>query len=345
MIHIMKCYLHIGTEKTATKTLQHFLHLNRDKLLKFGFGYTMSAGETNNFKLPIAAYDLDRRDGLTKEIQIYTKESMFKYQQTIIEKLKNEINCISQPNIIFSSEHIQSRLTSLSEIQRLKKVLIGLGFDEIFVIIYLRNPSEIANSLYSTAIKCGSMAVCPPNPKHPYFMNICNHKKTLENFGLVFGKRALVPRIFEKAEFKNGSIIEDFVNSIGAPWLEDYIIPKNLNESISATGIEILRRFNQKIPMYVEDKLNPIRQNIVQYFELHYGKDKYVMPGHLFQEYDIEFKESNEWVRNKFFPNREFLFKKKSYANETKVKVPDEELDRFANILADIWIDKSRSST
>ncbi|MCK4664385.1 MAG: hypothetical protein KAT68_16060 [Bacteroidales bacterium] len=288
----MKCYLHIGTEKTATTTLKHFLHRNRDKLSQSGYGYTKSVGKIINLKLPIAAYDLNRRDAFTKGKQIYTNTALFKYQQAVITKLKKEINGISQPNIIFSSEQIQSRLTSLSEIKRLKEILINLGFDEIAVIIYLWDPSEIANSFYSTSVKSGSTEASPQNLKGPYFRNICNHKNTLENFGSVFGKIAIIPRICDKDEFKNVSIIEDFIDVIGAPWFDDYIIPNNLNDSISATGLEILRRFNQKVPVFIDAKINPLRQNIVHYFDLHYGKDKYMMPIQLQQEYDIEFKES-----------------------------------------------------
>ena len=338
----MKCYLHIGTEKTATTTLQSFLHLNRNKLSKSGFGYTKSAGKTNNWKLPVAAYDLDRRDDLTNMSNIFTNEYLFKYQQGIIRELKEEIIAISKPNIIFSSEHIQSRLTNMSEIKRLKKILVNLGADDISVIIYLRNPSDIAVSLFSTAIKSGHTISFPPSPQNPYFNNVCNHKNTLEKFGIVFGKQALVPRIFDKNDFKNGSIIEDFIDTIGVPWCDDYDIPNNLNESLSALGIEILRRFNKKVPFFIDKKSNPLRGDIVKYFHHYFTGDKYLLPKNLYDNYDIDFKQSNEWVRENWFPMRQSLFHKKDYSNETRLQITDVELDQIANMVAGIWIDKHR---
>lgn len=338
----MKCYLHIGTAKTATTALQSFLHLNRNKLSKSGFGYTKSAGKTNNWELPVAAYDLDRRDDLTNVSNIFTNEDLFEHQRGIISELKEEIIAISQPNIIFSSEHIQSRLTNISEIQRLKKILVNLGAYDISVIIYLRNPSEIASSLYSTAIINGHTISIPPSPKNAYFNNVCNHKNTLEKFELVFGKQALIPRIFDKNEFKNGSIIEDFINIIGAPWCDDYDIPNNINESLSALGLEILRRFNKKVPLFIDNKSNPLRSDIVEYFQHNFSDNKYLIPRYLYKEYEIEFQESNEWVRRNFFPQRDFLFSKKVHSTETKLQIPDDKLDQFANMLADIWIEKSK---
>jgi len=143
----MKCYLHIGTEKTATKTLQSFLYINKEKLAGYGFGYTKSAGLIDDRKLPVAAYDLHRRDDHTRMANINSDEDLHNYQQKIISDLKKEIKEISLPNIIFSSEHIQSRLKSAGEIQRLKDILSALGFNDISVIVYLRNPADIANSL------------------------------------------------------------------------------------------------------------------------------------------------------------------------------------------------------
>lgn len=336
----MKCYLHIGTEKTATTTLQTFLDLNKDKFNKYGYAYTKNAGQINNYKLAMAAYSIDKRDDLTNLNILYSDSDLLEFQKKIIYKLKKEITSIAQPNIIFSSEHIQSRLTKLSDLERLKAILLNLGIDDVSVIVYLRNPVEIASSLYSTAIINGHTFNEPPAPTNNYFNNICNHKSTLEKFGLVFGKQAIIPRIFDKNEFINGSILKDFTELIGIPWDDDYQIPDNQNESLSTLGLEVLRRFNQKVPLFVNKKINPVRNNIVKYFHDYFNDNKYQMPKHLHNKYENEFKESNEWVRENWFPTRPYLFRKKNYTNETMTKTSDIELNQFANMLANIWIDK-----
>jgi len=339
----MKCILHIGTEKTATTTLQSFLHLNRDKLAKKGFLFTKSAGLTNNFKLPVSSYNIDKRDDLTNICNIFTNEDLINFQKKIITDLKKEIAENKQPNIIFSSEHIQSRLTSQQEITRLKSILEKIGLYDISVVIYLRNPTEIATSLFSNCIINGHSIDLPPSPKDSYFNRICNHKNTLLKFEKVFGREHLIPKIFDRSEFKNGSIIEDFLDVLGMPLYGDFEIPNNQNTSLSPIGLELLRRINRQIPLFIDNRTNPLRGNIIAYFQKHFNNSKYVMPKYLFDEYQDAFKESNEWVRKRWFPSKESFFYTKEYENKTTLPLADNELDQTANLLANIWIDKQES--
>lgn len=206
----------------------------------------------------------------------------------------------------------------------------------------MRNPADLANSFYSTSVKCGSTLAVPPGPKNEYYNHICNHQKTLETFGEVFGQESLIIRLFDKNEFKNNSLLEDFADAVQLPWDPGYTIPSDSNESLSAVGTEILRRFNKIVPFITDSGKNPLRGNIVYYFETYYGggkSNKYVMPTELFLDYDTEFAASNEWVRQKYFPSREFLFERKVYPEPSSVRIPENELDTMADMLARIWLD------
>jgi hypothetical protein len=338
-------YLHIGIEKTGTTTIQNFLHLNRGNLTKFGFAYTKSTGIKNNRKLVVAAYDLDTRDEFARIHNIHTEKQLHDYQKSVICDLKQEIESLSQDKIIFSSEHFQSRLKKKSELYRLKQILTELGASQVYIVVYLRNPADLANSFYSTAIKYGSTLAAPPGPRDEYYNHICHHQKTLENFGEVFGQEFLIPRLFEKSQFKNNSLLEDFASVIELPWDPGYTIPTDSNESLSAVGIEILRRFNKIVPFITESGKNPLRRDIVQYFERYYGggkEGKYIMPRELFIDYDAEFVASNEWVRQKYFPTRDSLFEKKVYPEPSFVQISEAELDTIANMLARIWLDHAQ---
>ena len=335
----MDFYLHIGTEKTGTSSLQSFLDKNIRTLAKMGFGYTRSAGIKNNRKLSIAAFDKTTRDDFTKRLNIFSEDDLLRYQKSVVADLKNEIGSLNVSKLIFSSEHIQSRLKKNSEIQRLRDVLISLGAERIFVIIYIRRPSEIANSLYSTAIKTGSTYPCPPLPyENPYYSHICNHKQTLERFSDVFGKSFIVPRLFDKQELRNGSLIEDFIHVLGADWSENYESVSRMNRSLSATGLEILRRLNNKI--LIEDKENLDRRKLLHYFEKNLSLPKYSMPHSLYKEYEIAFKDSNEWIRQEWFPEKNTLFPLKEIADETICTVPESDLENISGMIYDFWVHK-----
>ena len=340
----MKCFLHIGTEKTATTTIQKFFDINRDNLLSKGFIYTKTAGSTNNRALPVAAYDQCRRDDFTKQLCINSDHELLAFQQKTIQSLRREIKAFRKDDstIIFSSEHIQSRLTSIEEIERLREIICDLGIADISVVVYLRRPADIANSLYSTAIKAGKHLEASPLPKQRYWNNVCNHKNTIENFSSVFGDSAIIPRLFDKDEFTNGSIIDDILNVIGIPNDHLYEIPNKANESLSLTGIDLLRHLNKTIPRFIGNRPNPVRANLVGYIEKHFSDGKYVMPSYLYKEYDSEFQKSNDWVKEKYFPHKENLFSKEIPDEMATDKIPDTELKKIADFITSIWNDMQK---
>ena len=151
--------------------------------------------------------------------------------------------------MIFSSEHIQSRLKTDEELSRLKDILTSLGFQQISILVYLRAPVEIANSLYTTAVIYGSTLSVPPGPENKHWGNICDHRKTITRFRKIFGSEAIIPRIYSKKDLVEGSTIIDFAQAIKLPSLkEHYVMPRKKNESMTVIGLEILHRINQEIP-------------------------------------------------------------------------------------------------
>lgn len=340
----MKFFVHIGTEKTGTTTIQSFLRLNREKLKRKGYIYTKSAGDENNRALPVAAYNQERRDDFTKANYINTNKDLLAFQDDLIKKIKDEISKanVEDPIFLFSSEHIQSRLTEFSEIQKLKEILKELGASDIYIIVYLRRPAEIANSLYSTALKSGHVWTQPPLPEQHYMKNLCDHKNTMQKFGAVFGDNYVIPRLYSKHELVNRSVIDDFLYVIGAKLDDVYAIPENKNISLSFLGTRLLRKINESIPFFINDKPNPFRSDLVSYIEDCFRDSKYCMPAHFYKLYDTEFHDSNEWLRKKYFPEKNRLFTDEITLREDKSKITDDEIEQIAHCISSIWNDKQK---
>lgn len=337
----MHCYLHIGTEKTGTTLIQNFLHLNAEKLEALGLVYLRSAGYPNNKWLVLAAFDVDRRGRWTEDRKVSSNEDMLNLQTQIIAEIKSELNLKKSSAVVFSSEHFQSRLTRLSEIQRLKNILLDLGFKSFSVIVYLRKPIELASSLYSTAIKVGNKRACHPSfPTAANYLNLCNHRATIENFSQVFTAvdSKLVVRLFERKELKNESVLDDFLDIVELDSLEGFFKPKAENKSLSNLGIELLRRVNNRIPNLNEKESSSLRAKVVDKFDKYFTDERYVMPPEIYNAYEQAFKESNEWVRRKFFSERPSLFEYRD-ASQVKLSKPDDlVLDKIATLFCEAWL-------
>lgn len=337
----MKCYLHIGTEKTGTTSIQEFFDINRGRLLEKGFMFTESVGADNNRAFPVAAYDLNHYDEFTASEGFDTNEKLKAFQEQFIAELEAEINGTraSHPHvdtIVFSSEHVHSRLTRANELQRLKDILHRLGIQDIQIIVYLRRPAELVNSLYIESVKAGYETPCWPPDQ--YYDNACNHRNTLDLYSSVFGQASITPRLFNRQDFANESIIDDIISVMGIPG-DSYAFPGMMNTGISMLGLEILKRLNKRIPAYINNKPNSIRAELASYIVSNFSDEKYIMPSDLFEKYDLQYQVSNEWIRKHYFKDKQELFST-DIPQESSLSIQQEDLDKIVGLIASIWSDK-----
>lgn len=339
---IMKCYLHIGTEKTGTTTIQAFFSTNRKQLAERGYYYPESVGLPNNRFLPVVAYNSSKRDEFTNKLGIFSDEELIELQKKTIQTLKLEISKLPpDTTVVFSSEHIQSRLTTIQEIQALKNILNEVGFDDITVIVYFRNPAETANSLFSTAIKTGSTDRTVPPPTNTYYENICNHKKTVEKFTSVFSKDKVVIRLFRKDKLINHSLIHDILHSIGLNFnITDLTIPKNQNESLSLLGLMILRNLNEKISQFNVKGADNQRRVLAEFVSKHFSEPKFVMDKNSYQAYDAYFMESNQWIRDNYFPEETELFPYE-HPTSSQFDISEDMVQQITDFTIDLWAIRS----
>ncbi|CAM2981271.1 hypothetical protein [Helicobacter burdigaliensis] len=322
----MIAYVHIGTVKTGTTTIQSFLDKNRKILRKSDYYYPTCFTGLKAWELA----GITKRDNL-----LYSTEEK---RLSRIDVLKKNLQDIKEQKVILSSECFQEMIQTKEGVKELKEVLLNIGFSRIAIIIYLREPFDLAVSFYNTELLLNR------EKRYKLFENvasavdygkfICNHKQTLQWWGEVFGKENLIVRLFDKNEFKNGDLLKDFVDAIGLEWDGNFVIPEIQNETINLLGITLLRA------IYLHYKDGFYYPFFQKYFQ---SKDFYLKfqpPKSIIQSYVDYFEESNEWVRKEFFPHKERLFPKKDLANykenyELKEMKP-EYWDRIAEFIADI---------
>lgn len=333
----MELSLHIGTEKTGTSTIQRFLAINRQALAKAGVLVPRSLGETNHRILPAIVNndefidDFIRNTGLLHLAERRAKKAHWR-AAFIGELSKSDANYC-----VISSEHLQSRLKTPEELERLSAFLRDL-FERIRIILYIRRPIETAVSLYSTAVKYGALHPDVPPPDNPYFRDVVHHAKTIRMWRTAFPQATLCPRLFDKDAFFNGDLLDDFMDACQLPEFP-YQRPAIQNESLSILGIELLRRINQKIPVTMNDgHPNPLRKGLVPFFEKYFSSGARLLPSAKMAEwYDQEFAASDEWVRQNFFADRPFLFRPATVRDEPSQDFDPVAIDSLTGALVELW--------
>lgn len=333
----MTCFLHIGTMKTGTSCIQDFLFYNRDRLKSQGFLYPLSIK---------SLYHLNDHNEFAEQFNGYLNNKKSNFLD-ILQNFKQELINEKCNTSIISTENIQYLLYNEDRILKLKEILLELGFTTIYIIIYLRDPHDLYISMCSQEVKDGSYDDFLAEPSvYERCKIVCNHKETLINWGNVFGKENIIVRLFDKNEFFKNDLIKDFAKITGIQLDNTFKIPNIENQSLDLIGMELLHRINLSgVVLYTNRYVELIHNLFDKYFTQKVPELKYNPPKKLLQSYVQYFQDSNEWVKSRYYPNKDFLFKKQvsdTYKENYKLNhIKQEYLDVIAKAIADIITTKN----
>ena len=303
----MKLILHIGTEKTGTTTIQHFLKINKELLNidKILVPKSISDNDGNHRWSPVFAYDDDFDDDFTKKNFSLKLNSRKKLIEEKLIEFKKEISNSNSNICIISSEHLSSRLRKIKNITKLKQIL-DKSFDEISIIIYIRKPISAAISLLSTSIKSGNT---PQGLNLQIFSNYLNNLRIIKNWESVFLKKNIKIKLFEKNDFIDGDLIKDFCALCNIKMSPKFKYPNRFNETLNLPQMKYLRYLNQHFPMFVDNKVNIKRGNLTQFIIQNFESPNYFLPTkkefELFEEY---FKDDDNIIKENYFPQKKQLW-------------------------------------
>ena len=314
-----RAYLHIGTEKTGSTTIQAFLTQNRSALPEHGFYYPRAFGLPNQTGLTLYARDPEVIDDLPKRRGLTTAAQVMQHRQVLHDEFAREIAALRQEtpegrelDLLLSGEHLHSRITTVEEVEKLRDLLAEFC-REIIVVVYLRRQDRVAVSLLSTRLKVGGIGFrhifLKPSERQDHYYGY--HGLT-ERYATVFGQPNLRVRLFDRAHFVNGDLLDDYCTIVGLPidasvagLRPDPVLerPGVQNESIDLFGQRLLSEMNRHVPLFVDDLVNPLRQDIGEVVEsLYPGK---ATAGTRAQaiEFLARFAEGNRAVKRTYFPD------------------------------------------
>lgn len=244
-------YLHIGTPKTATTSIQMFCVVNQELLHAKGYSYPIL-----DFRYPHVAI---RRNGhfLVGRLNHPNGEENVELEEELwnrgLELVHTEFE--KYDNVVLSDENIwhSSMFDKFAFWERLKGDAEQYGY-QVKVIVYLRRQDGLAMSWISQQVKEGW--------NHSSFMKWTYFKKRprnvmldyyslLEKIAQVTGRENIIVRAFERGKFKgNGNtIFSDFLEAIGLEYTDEYKIEEEeANKSLTGNSQEIMRIVNSVLP-------------------------------------------------------------------------------------------------
>jgi hypothetical protein len=232
----MDLYLHIGTEKTGTTSIQHFLYENIEKLKEKKIYLSQSIDFPNNQSLVEIFRGKLLQNKYYIKNKIYNENERKIFFQELNEKIKNEFKeaSVKFDKMIVTSEHFHSVLRNIDQIKSLKNFL-NKFFKKIKIICYFREQSEVAVSWYSTTVKGGStqklnkyLITHNVDPKNHYF----NYYEFLKKWSDIFGKENIVPIIFNFKNKNNSELIKSFLDQIDSQLIISEFKKFNLRKNL-----------------------------------------------------------------------------------------------------------------
>jgi tetratricopeptide (TPR) repeat protein len=325
-----RAILLIGTEKTGTTTLQHFLAANRERLAERGFRYPGFCGSPNHTGLAAYALDPGKSDPLRAPFSADAPADVPSMRARLHAAAAAELT--GEATTIFCSEHCHSRLTTAEEVATLRSFLGGF-FDEIRIGVYLRRQDQVALSLYSTRLKSGEVAgpILPrANDEDPFF----NYDRSLALWEAAFGREVMTVRLFDRKALVGGSVVDDFVATWGLEPIGAFVPVADQNESITPPAQDFLRRMNARLEPVAGLPIDEVRGPLAARLAV-LCPGRGARPARVEAEaFYAKYQPSNERLRARFFPERAQLFDEDFSGYPEAADAREATLDDLAGIAA-----------
>lgn len=323
-------YLHIGTPKTGTTSLQHFCYYNSDILTEKGYHYPKFP-----FKYPNKGWT---RNGLFLESTLFDAEGIRQKEKETenfysgLAELRELFKTYN--NIILSDEGIWTacfnRKRGIPLMRKLQEDAKDTGY-QVKIIVYLRRQDDFLLSWYNQFIK-HSLTVKNTLSWEEYFNNYekyleLDYYSCLKKLEKIFGRENIIVRRFDKKYLKDRSIIPDFLSIFGLELDDNFTIEEehsNFNQKMSENACEIKRIINGTTEMTIKDirrfewilrEFSPVSEknypcsmmsdeeskNFMQLYELSNNKvvKRYIKDGQPL--FNIERKPKEKWKKNNVY--------------------------------------------
>lgn len=332
------CVLHIGTEKTGSTAIQHYLIENRNRLAKHGvlFPIAESATHTSQWEFVAIAHQKPWIQDVGRELEIKNAEQQARFKQELEAKLDAEFRATSADTLLISSEHFQSRLSKIEEIETLKKYL-ERWTDDFEIIVYFRRQDELALSLLSTRIKSSApidveniLSTMKKSPRYYAYDEI------FERWASVFGLSSMAPRIYEQKRWPDGDLIADFCEAASIPMLPH--VNKRYNLSLNRKGFHFIHSLNKQFAERTDRASQKERLRLVRLISDRHAGKYYPISRQQAESFYQSFGQINQRLQSLAFENEPApLFSEDFSMYPTNAEPSFSSYDEAVELAIELW--------
>lgn len=244
------CYLHIGSQKTGSTSIQHTLKTHTELLEKHGYLYPKLGANHAHMALTCVPNFPRARDALNQAAakNKANPPTLEDIQSAYRQNLEKACKASKAQNLILSSEHLF--ILTEDGIRELIEYLSTLA-KKIIIIGYVRHPAALAVSSIQQRLKGGRFVMENFEPKKVFRATA----RRLETYSSVVGDDHMILRPFDRAQLYRANVVADFLKVVGVKdALLDQILLSFKNESLSYEAAMLSDISSQR----VSDKAAPI---------------------------------------------------------------------------------------
>jgi hypothetical protein len=325
--------LHIGSGKAGSKSIQHFLSSNRERLCALGVLYPRSPGAVRHSRLGLfikSVAELEEQPIWHRQ----TQTDPARFRRAFRRKLLTEIEVSHASRVVLSDEVLFA--CAPQALRRLCHLTDQIACSKRLVV-YLRRQDDHLVSRYQQGVKIGRVlrlrewARADRSDLYDYHSRLCTWERLL-------APTEFVVRRFEPDGFVGGSLFQDFLTAAGLDVRAETLVQvPTRNVSLDAESVEFLRLFNlyrveheAATPGQIDN-----RAVIKSLAEVSTGPTL-TLPADFLDEFMAQWEGSNRRVAVEFLGHQDgqlFHLQRKSHGTTVEQRLEPTRLNHFFDVL------------
>lgn len=301
--------LHIGAPKTGSTAIQRFLRVNAHELATRHATHVPARFFHQRVRmLNVFAHGEGATDRDLKLLGI-SRSELGQRLEAYAATVRSALGGRAWPLTVISSELLFG--LHRPQIQRVHDLLAGL-FSNVTVVVYLRRQDELEVARWLQGFKRGTAGSQSRAPFDPYRL-WRDYRAVLEDWMAVFGDHALTVRIYDRIDFPDGDIVQDFLRLLDLPLTVRMVVPREVNPTWGLEQIQLARLMNKRFPYVHDDQprdaRNTNRNRLIDLIDQMPSSVPYPVARHEAEAFYRQHAGTNAWLRDRFFPDRDRVFR------------------------------------